>query len=327
MIYVVATGGTIAGVADDSTSSIYKSGILTADELIAQVPGIAKLADIKSIQLFNKNSSNLLISDWLILNTEINTLLDNPDVDGVVITHGTDTLEETAYFLNLTIKSNKPVVMVGSMRPATALSNDGPLNLYNAVAVAANKQSWDRGVLVAMNEQIFDARDVTKTNTTSVQTFNSPNTGKIGAVLMGTVRYYLNIERKHTTHTPFNIINVNQLPKVIILYQHVDVDQQMLFNILQDKTIQGIVIAGAGGGSIPDYEATFIKQATLQGIVIARSSRVASGYHIPNHDNLDTIYGTIHADNLNPQKARILLMLALTLTDNPSKIEEYFTLY
>ena len=326
-IYIVATGGTIAGTASSQTSSVYKAGSLTAEQLIASVPGLDKVANIKYVQLYNKDSGNITVSDWLLLNKEVNKLLADSAVDGVVITHGTDSLEETAYFLNLTLKTNKPVVLVGSMRPATALSADGPLNLYNAVSVAANKKSAGRGVLVAMNDSINNARDVMKTNTTSVDTFKSLNTGEMGKVVMGDVEFYATPTRKNTSNTPFNVVDKTSLPDVAIIYEYVGVNTNMLMNILNDKSIKGIVFAGLGDGNIPSYEDAFLKQAAKQGVVMVRSSRVPSGINTYNYNDLDTTYGTIASDDLSPQHARILLMLALTQTKDPKKIAEYFKTY
>ncbi|HCY38256.1 MAG TPA: hypothetical protein DHV02_00190 [Neisseriales bacterium] len=165
-VEILATGGTIAGTASSQTSTIYKAGSLTAEQLIASVNGLSDLANIQYAQVYNKDSGDITLNDWLHLASEVQKAADNPKINAIVITHGTDTMEETAYFLDLVIKTNKPIILVGAMRPATSMSSDGPLNLYNAVAVAIDKQSSSRGVLVAMNEKIFDSRNVTKTNTT-----------------------------------------------------------------------------------------------------------------------------------------------------------------
>lgn len=327
LVYIVATGGTIAGVAASKTSTIYKAGSLGVEQFLQSVPQLKDEADIKFVQLYNKDSGNITVSDWLLLYNEVSKLLQDPKVSGVVITHGTDTMEETAYFLDLTLKSTKPVVLVGSMRPSTALSADGPLNLFNAVAVAGNKSSVGRGVLVCMNDGIYGARDVTKTNTTSVDTFKSLNTGPVGMVIMGDARYYSIPIRKNTINTPFNVKGKTSLPEVAIIYEYVGVDTEELMQMLKDSDIKGIVIAGVGDGNIPDYQAEFIKAARAKGIVIIRSSRVPSGLKTDNYNNLDTTYGTIAADDLNPQKASILLMLSLTQTNDPKKIAQYFKTY
>ena len=327
LVYIVATGGTIAGVAASKTSTIYKAGSLGVEQFLQSVPELTDEANIKFVQLFNKDSGDLTIKDWLMLSQEVNKLLKDPSVAGVVVTHGTDTMDATAYFLDLTVKSKKPVVLVGAMRPATSLSADGPMNLYNAVAVAADKASVGRGVMVCMNDGIFDARDVSKFNTNTVDAFKSLATGPIGLVIMGDPKYYSIPMRKNTTATPFNVLNKTSLPEVAIVYEYVGIDTKELLRMIQDAEIKGIVIAGVGNGNIPDYQAEFIKTAIKRGIVVVRSSRVPSGYETDNYNNLDTTYGTIAADDLNPQKARILLMLSLTITSDPKKIEQYFKTY
>lgn len=327
LVYIVATGGTIAGVAASKTSTIYKAGSLGVEQFLQTVPQLKDEADIKFVQLYNKDSGNITITDWLALSKEVNKLLQDPKVDGVVVTHGTDTMEETAYFLNLTVKSKKPVVLVGAMRPATALSADGPLNLFNAVAVAADKSSNGRGVLVCMNDGIYNARGVTKTSTTGVDTFKSPDTGPLGMVIMGGVKYFMSSNRKSTVDTPFNVANATTLPDVIIVYEYVGIDTNQLLQMIKDTDVKGIVIAGVGDGNIPDYQAPFIKEAISRGIVVVRSSRVPAGLKTDNYNNLDTTYGTIAADDLNPQKARILLMLSLMKTSDPKKIAQYFKTY
>ncbi len=326
-VYIVATGGTIAGVAATKTSTIYKAGSISVEQFLQTVPQLKEKANIKFVQLYNKDSGNITISDLLKLNKKVNELLNDPAVAGVVITHGTDTMEETAYFLDLTVKSKKPVVLVGAMRPATALSADGPLNLFNAVAVAADKASIGKGVLVCMNDGIFDARDVTKTNTTSVDTFKSLNTGPVGLVIMGSPKYLATSIRPNTINTPFNVLDKTSLPDVAIVYEYVGVDTKALLAMIKDRDIKGIVIAGVGDGNIPDYQDAFIREAIKQGIVVVRSSRVPSGHNTDNYNNLDTTYGSIAADDLNPQKARILLMLSLTLTSDPKQIAQYFKTY
>ena len=188
-IYILATGGTIAGSGSGSLDSSYTSGTVTVDKLIAAVPDINKIATIKGEQISNIGSQDMNNEVWLKLVNRINELLNSGKADGIVVTHGTDTMEETAYFLNLVVKSDKPVVLVGAMRNSGSLSADGPLNLFNAVNVAISKDSVGKGVVVVMNDEIHAAREVTKTNTTGVDTFKSPNSGKIGTVFYGNVKY------------------------------------------------------------------------------------------------------------------------------------------
>lgn len=325
-VYLLATGGTIAGTASSQTSATYKAGSLTVEQIIASVPGIDNLANIKYEQVYNKDSGNVTLSDWLKLANQVNKVINDPSVNAVVITHGTDTMEETAYFLDLVIKTKKPIIIVGSMRPATAISADGPLNLYNAVSVAASPKSIGRGVMVVMNDGIYDARNVTKTNTMSVETFQSPNTGPVGHVVMGKVSYN---EKLYPLayDAPFDISNIKSLPSVAIIYENVGVDTEMLDNILKTKNLKGIVIAGVGDGNIPDYEKNFLINARKKGIVIVRSSRVGSGEVTYDYNNLDTTYDLIAGDNLNPQKARILLMLSLLTTSDVKQIQKNFYTY
>src|ERR1700741_4251330 len=197
-IVILATGGTIAGAAATGTQSGYTSGAVTIDAMIAAVPGIRDLANIKGEQVSNVGSQDMSFDIMITLAKRINELAAKPDVDGIVVTHGTDTMEETAYFLNLVVKTDKPVVMVGSMRPSTAVSADGPLNLYNAVGVAADPRARGRGVLVVMNDQIQDARSLTKTSTTAVQTFMSPLRGLVGIANYGKNDFFKTPEWKHT---------------------------------------------------------------------------------------------------------------------------------
>jgi L-asparaginase len=326
-IEILATGGTIAGVASSQTSSIYKAGKMTAEQLIASVNGINDLAHIKYEQVYNKDSGDVTLNDWLKLYGEVQKVADDPSINAIVITHGTDTLEETAYFLELTAKTTKPIVIVGAMRPATAISADGPLNLYNAVAVAANKDSVSRGVLVAMNEKIFDGREVQKTNTISVDTFKAPNSGAVGTVFMGKVNYSSRATRPNTVNTPFSLSGVTTLPDVAIISEYAGVNTEMLDHLLDTKNLKGIVIAGVGDGNIPSYEKYFLIKARKKGIVIVRSSRVGSGQVTYDYNDLDSTYGLVSGNDLIPAKARILLMLSLTKTTDIKQIQEYFDKY
>src|SRR5262244_4496452 len=216
-VVILATGGTIAGAAATGTQSGYKSGAVTIDAMIAAVPGIRDLANIKGEQVSNVGSQDMSFEIMLKVAKRINELMPQNDVDGIVITHGTDTMEETAYFLNLVVKGSKPVVMVGSMRPSTAVSADGPLNLYNAVAVAADPNARGRGVLVVMNDWIHGAHSLTKTSTTAVQTFMSPLRGVVGVATYGKNDFYNNPQWKHTTASEFDVASVSQLPRVDVV--------------------------------------------------------------------------------------------------------------
>src|SRR6267143_6332239 len=248
-IVILATGGTIAGAAGSGTQSAYTSGAVTIDAMLEAVPGIRDLANIKGEQIANVGSQDMSFDIMLKLAKRINELLRSRDVDGIVITHGTDTMEETAYFLNLTVKSDKPVVMVGSMRPSTAISADGPLNLFDAVAVAADPQSKGRGVLVVMNDWIQGAHSLTKTSTTAVQTFMSPLRGLVGTANYGKNDYFTRPEWKHTTQSEFDITGVTTLPRVDIIYGSADMSPDLI-DCAAANGAKGIVIAGVGNGNM-----------------------------------------------------------------------------
>ena len=219
-VHILATGGTIAGAGQSATQSNYEAGKVAIETLIAAVPEMKNVADVQGEQVVKIGSQDMNDEVWLKLAKRVNELLAKDDVDGIVITHGTDTMEETAYFLNLTVKSDKPVVLVGAMRPSTAMSADGPMNLYNAVVTASDPASKGRGVMVAMNDTVLDARDVTKTNTTGVQTFASPNFGPLGYIHNGKIDYQRSPARLHTSKTPFDVSKLDKLPQVGIVYSY-----------------------------------------------------------------------------------------------------------
>src|SRR5688500_11119461 len=226
-VTILATGGTIAGAAATGTQSGYTSGAVNIDAMVAAVPGIAKLATIKGEQIANVGSQDMSFEILLTVAKRINELAKS-DVDGFVVTHGTDTLEESAFFLNLTVKTDKPVVMVGSMRPSTAVSADGPLNLYNAVAVAANPEAKGRGVLVVMNDEIHGAHSLTKTSTTDIETFMSPQRGLVGIVAYGKSDFYNKPPWKHTTQSEFDVSNVTKLPRVDVVFAGVSMQPDLI---------------------------------------------------------------------------------------------------
>ena len=216
-IVILATGGTIAGAAATGVQAGYTSGEVGVETLIDAVPQLSELADISGEQVANVGSQDMSDEVWLLLADRVNTLLASKDVDGIVITHGTDTIEETSYFLNLIVNSDKPVVMTAAMRPATALSADGPLNIFNAVAVAADAEAKGRGVLIVINDDIHGARGMTKTSTTDVQTFVSAERGLMGATLYGENRYYRSPYRTHTSDSEFSVEGIKVLPRVDVI--------------------------------------------------------------------------------------------------------------
>jgi L-asparaginase len=325
-IVILATGGTIAGAAASGTQSAYTSGAVTIDAMLKAVPGIEKLANIKGEQISNVGSQDMSFDILLKLAKRINELLSTPAVDGIVITHGTDTMEESAFFLNLTVKSDKPVVMVGSMRPSTAVSADGPLNLYNAVAVAADPKAKGRGVLVVMNDQIHAAHSLTKTSTTSVQTFMSPIRGVVGVSAYGKNDWYNVPPWKHTSQSEFDISNVTKLPRVDIVFADEDMEPDLI-DASVNAGAKGIVIAGVGNGNMNKVSVDAAARAVKKGVVVVRSSRVTTGMVDRNVEVNDDELGFIASDELNPQKSRILLSLALLNKDQPVQIQELFRTY
>src|SRR4051812_5453062 len=268
-ITILATGGTIAGAASTGTQSGYRSGAVTIDAMVAAVPGISELATIKGEQISNVGSQDMSFDILLKVAKRINELARAPEVDGIVITHGTDTLEESAFFLNLTVKTDKPVVMVGSMRPSTAVSADGPLNLYNAVGVAIDPNSKGRGVLVAMNDWILGAHSLTKTSTTAVQTFMSPTRGLVGVASYGKNDFYNTTDWKHTTQTEFDIASVASLPRVDIIYAYVDMPADAITSAVANGS-KGLVIAGVGNGNMNKASVDAAADAVRKGVVVVR---------------------------------------------------------
>jgi L-asparaginase len=325
-VVILATGGTIAGAAASGTQAAYKSGAVTIDAMIAAVPGIGDLATIKGEQISNVGSQDMSMDIMLKLANRINELARSNDVDGIVITHGTDTMEETAFFLNLTVKTDKPVVMVGSMRPSTAVSADGPLNLYNAVGVAADPNARGRGVLVVMNDWIHAAHSLTKTSTTAIQTFMSPLRGLVGVANYGKNDFYSSPTWKHTTQTEFDVSKVSSLPRVDIIFASADSSPDLI-DAAAANGAKGIVIAGVGNGNMNKASLTAAANAVQKGVIVVRSSRVVTGVVGRNVEVNDDELGFIASDELNPQKARILLMLALMKQRNAKDLQGLFTIY
>ena len=325
-IVILATGGTIAGAGGTGTQSSYTSGAVGIDTMVNAVPGIEKLANIKGEQISNVGSQDMSFEIMLKLAKRINELLPTSGVDGIVVTHGTDTMEETAYFLNLAVKSDKPVVMVGSMRPSTAVSADGPLNLYNAVAVAADPNAKGRGVLVVMNDQIHAAHSLTKTSTTAIQTFMSPVRGVVGVSAYGKNDWYNNPPWKHTSQSEFDISKVTKLPRVDVVFVSVDMSPDLI-DASVNAGAKGIVIAGVGNGNMNKATIDAAARAVKKGVVVVRSSRVATGLVDRNVEVNDDELGFIASDELNPQKSRILLSLALLNQTQPAKLQEMFRTY
>ena len=325
-VTILATGGTIAGAAATGTQSGYTSGAVNIDAMVAAVPGIAKLATIKGEQIANVGSQDMSFEILLTVAKRINELAKSNDVDGFVVTHGTDTLEESAFFLNLTVKTDKPVVMVGSMRPSTAVSADGPLNLYNAVGVAIDPNAKGRGVLIVMNDSIHAAHSLTKTSTTSVETFMSPFRGLAGISSYGKNDFYTSPVWKHTTQTEFDIMSVKALPRVDIIYAYADMPGDLIEAAVA-RGAKGIVIAGVGNGNMNKVAVDAAAAAVKKGVIVVRSSRVPIGLVGRNVELDDDKLGFVASDELNPQKSRILLTLALLKNTPADKLQTMFRTY
>jgi L-asparaginase len=325
-IVVLATGGTIAGAAASDVQAGYTSGQLGVEQLLAAVPQAKKLANMRGEQISNIGSQDMNDEVWLKLARRVNELAAMPDVAGIVITHGTDTIEETAYFLNLVVKSRKPVVLTAAMRPSTALSADGPLNFYNAVAVAANPEAAGRGVLVVINDWIHGAASLTKTSTTAVQTFMSPLRGLIGTVAYGNAEFYRGPVGKHTMDSDFSLDGVTTLPRVDIIMAYENMDGAII-DAAVAAGAKGIVTAGVGNGNLTAPAVKALAAQAKKGIVCVRSTRVATGNVGRNVELDDDALGFVASMDLNPQKARVLLRLALTKTNDVKVIQRYFTQY
>jgi L-asparaginase len=325
-VTILATGGTIAGAAASGTQSGYTSGQVTIDAMINAVPGITKLATIKGEQISNVGSQDMSFEIMMKLAKRINEIDKTKAVNGIVITHGTDTMEETAYFLNLVVKTDMPVILVGSMRPSTAVSADGPLNLYNAVAVASDPNAKGRGVLLVMNDWIHSAQTLTKVSTTAVQTFMSPIRGLIGTVAYGVSDYYRYPDQKFALTSEFSIDGVAKLPRVDIIYADVDMPADLI-NASIEHGAKGIVIAGVGNGNMPKAALDACAAASKKGIVVVRSTRVATGTVGRNVECNDDELGLVASYNLNPQKSRILLSVALLKQRNLAEIQKIFIEY
>ncbi|WP_295787482.1 asparaginase [uncultured Veillonella sp.] len=332
-LIIIGTGGTIAGqsaTADDLTG--YHAGELSVESLVTSVPGLAEYGPFESKQFCNIDSSDMTVKRWQGLAQLVQAYVDRPDVDGVVITHGTDTMEETAYFLHLTVHTNKPIICTGSMRPASAISAEGPLNLLQAVQTARSKEAWEQGVLVVLNGAIDCARDVHKAHTTAVETFESPYFGHMGFVQEGVPRFYYKSLRKHTASSQFAVAKEGKghenelideacdLPLVISLTLYADMPAAILDGVLALKP-KGLVLGGLGHGILP--EVIHQKVSHIE-IPVVRASRTGSGM-VSSGSSLGTPF--IVSDTLTPQKARILLMLGLCQTDNIKELQELFYTY
>lgn len=325
-IHILATGGTIAGTGSSATTSQYTAGQVAIGTLLDAVPQIKDIANVTGEQIVSIGSQDMNDQVWLTLANRINELLASPECDGIVVTHGTDTMEETAYFLNLTVHSDKPVVLTGAMRPSTAMSADGPLNLYNSVVTAASKDSYGRGVMIVMNGLILGAHSTQKMNTVDVQTFQAPDAGPLGYVYNSRPYYNMQTQKRHTTQSVFDVKGLKELPKVGIVYAYSNIDADVMEPFLT-KGYKGIIHAGLGNGNYHKNIFPSLLEARKKGILVVRSSRVPTGPTTLYDEVDDEKYEFVASWELNPQKSRVLLMLALTKTNDWREIQKYFEEY
>ncbi|WP_454675775.1 asparaginase [Achromobacter pestifer] len=327
VVAVLATGGTIAGAQADATSAGYKAGSFSVNALLAAVPQLTGIAEIRAEQVANVGSQNMTHDVWRALAERVDALCQDPSVAGIVITHGTDTLEETAYFLSLVIQHDKPVVLVGAMRPATALGAEGPANLYNAVALARHPDARGRGPLVVMNDDVHYAREIQKIASAGLCAFTSPNRGRAGVMHGGVPCFYSLNTTTHTTQSEFSLALLDKAgwPRVDIVYAYANL-QADLIDFLAGVA-KGIVLAGVGDGNATDLAIDALSQAVADGVAVVRASRTGSGFVARDVELDDASLGFIAARDLNPQKARILLMLGLSLTRDPASLQAIFDRY
>jgi len=319
-VMLFTTGGTIQSKgAHRLKLSEYNDGKVSPKELLDDLPELKKIANVEPHEISNVGSGGINTELLLKLVNGLNETLAKPDVTGAVVTHGTATLEETAYFLQLTVKSNKPVVVVGAMRPWTAVSRDGPLNLYNAVRVAANKDAAGKGVLVLLNDTIHSARFVTKNNTTRVETFVSREIGPLGFADADRIVFYRSPLTVHTAKSEFDVGKLTALPQVDIVYGYQEASRATI-DALVEKGAKGIILAD----SSPEY-AKAIQAALAKGVVIVQGDRKGSGRVLLSERTAGR--GLVTADNLNPQKARVLLRVALTKTSEQRELQRIFNTY
>lgn len=316
-VKLFTTGGTIQSKGADRQKLMeYNSGKVTPEELLADLPELKAIADVSTVELANIGSPGVTTELLLKLAQSINTWLADPQSAGAVVTHGTATLEETAYFLNLVVKSDKPVVVVGAMRPFTAVSRDGPFNLYNAVRVAGSPSARGQGVLILLNDEINAARDTTKGNTYRVDTFIARDVGPLGFADSDQIVFYRRPTTRHTSKSEFDVSRLTTLPRVDVVYTHQDADR---------VPVDAFVAAGAKGiiltGGLPEA----MKDGQAKGVVFVQSDRKGSGRVLASERQAGR--GLVTADGLSPHKARILLRLALAQTQDPKEIQRMFNEY
>jgi glutamin-(asparagin-)ase len=325
-VVILATGGTIAGAgASAVNSATYAAAKVGVEKLIAGLPELSKVANVRGEQVFQVASESLTNDNLLTLAKRVSALSKQPDVDGIVITHGTDTLEETAYFLTLTVHTNKPIVVVGSMRPGTALSADGALNLYDAVNVAGSKDAMGKGVLVTMNDNIDSGRDVSKNVNIKTNAFSS-QWGPLGMIVEGKNYWFRAPVKRHTMNSEFNIDSISALPPVEIAMGYEGVSS-IAIDAIAKSGAKALIHGGTGNGSVADRIVPNLQKARADGVIVIRSSRVPDGFVIRNAEQPDDKYDWVVAHDLRPQKARILAMVALTKTSDTKELQRIFWEY
>ncbi len=322
-ILVIGTGGTIAGVGDEGKTLCYNSAQINVGSILSKVPCIEDLANIKSKELYNIDSCDMDIEKLINMSCYIEEMAARDDVDGFVITHGTDTLEETAYFLNLTVHTHKPIVITGAMRPSTAMSADGPFNLYQAVALARSSEAVGKGVLVVFSDVICSARDVIKVNTFKTDAFNQKDMGALGYMRDETVYFYNSSVKRHTFNSEFSVSRGIKLPNVEVVNYYLGRSENNLKCAAEIS--EGIVLGGAGCGGASEQWNKEIEKMLKSGKIVIRSSRICNG--LVTYDEKEIFEKGVYSNSLTPQKSRILLMLALMVTKDIKKIQEIFNTY
>lgn len=320
-IRIFSTGGTIATRWDERTGGY--TAVLDGRDIVDAIPEAGKIARIEVEDLLKVPSADITPEHWVSIARRVNGTLAEPDVVGVIITQGTDTLEETAYFLDLTVTSEKPLVLVGAMKAAAERDADGPRNLLNGIRIALSSEARGKGVLVALSGQIHAARNVTKTNTVAAEAFRSPEFGQIGVADMdGRVRFYNEPLRRQAIPLPESVA----LPRVEIVLCYAGADGNVIDGLLRQGNIDGLVIAGVGGGHMSSAMERAVTEAMGRGVTVVMSSRTGGGRIVPYYGaNVRQIeMGIVQDDNLGPVKARILLMLALARTRDAAEVQRYF---
>ena len=326
-IKVLEMGGTISAKGNNRLDlKDYTSGIYTGEDYQHAIPEINTIAKVTFESFLRVSSTEVNATHWIQLRQKVIHSLEAENYDGVVISHGTNTLEESAYFLHLTVPTEKPIVFVGAQRPFTALSSDAHYNIIQAIRVAASGAAIQKGVLVVLNDEISSAREVTKTNTYRLEAFQSGQLGYLGFIDPDQqVQFYREPTRKHTYQSAFAHLDIQSLPEIEIIYSYAGATGHLIDYISENTSYQGIVTAGTGAGLIAPDELAAVKRAKERGLHIVRSSRVGNG-RVMRIDGYEP-YDFIHGDNLLPQKARILLMLSLLLHDTTDELQHIFNTY